>query len=81
MEQAGKVNITSTINIHSNQNITIIGLLHFKATQDEKTSPEDIYIRFAEEIHIGIPSHEEDEPERSEEPLRIIICMTKESSR
>ena len=30
---------------------------------------------------MGIPLHEEDEPERSEEPLSIIICMTKESSR
>ena len=57
-----------------------VGLLHFKATQDKKLSPEDIYIRFAEEIHIGLPSHEEDDPERSEEPLRIIVCMTKESS-
>ena len=57
-----------------------VGLLHFKATQDEKLFPEDIYIWFAKEIHIGLPSHEEDDPERSEEPLRIIVCMTKESS-
>ena len=55
--------------------------MHFKATQDEKLSPEDIYIWFAEEIHLGLPSHKEDNPEWSEEPLRIIVCMTKESSR
>lgn len=58
-----------------------VGLLHFKATQDEKLSPENVYIRVAEEINIGLPSHEEDDLERSEEPLRIIICMTKESSK
>lgn len=27
-----------------------------------------------------LPSHEEDDPERRDEPLRLIICMTKESS-
>ena len=57
-----------------------VGLIHFKATQDKKLSPEDIYIWFSEEIHLGLPSHKEDDPEQSEDPLRIIVCLTKECS-
>ena len=57
-----------------------VGLMHFKAIQDKKLSPEDIYIWFAEEIHLGLPLYKEDNPEWSEEPLRIIVHMTKESS-
>lgn len=60
------------------------GLLHLKARQDDELPPEDHYIRFAAEVpSLSGIIHEEDdetEPGQPAQPIRVIICMSKQSS-
>ena len=59
-----------------------LGLRYLKQHQDEKLPPEQHYVRYAEEVPPNsVITHEEDEPnDMVEETLRIVICMTTESS-
>ncbi|KAF7968248.1 hypothetical protein HWV62_31541 [Athelia sp. TMB] len=61
------------------------GLCHLKNEQDNTKPPEAHYIRYMAEIPLnGLPVYDDDEPEPpnpSDKMLRIIICMTPESSR
>ena len=53
-----------------------------KQHQDTDLPPDLHYIWYVEELPIStLTKHEEDEPNNTGEFLRIIICMTKESSR
>ena len=59
-----------------------IGLCHLKEVQDNTLDSGLHYIRYIEEIpDATLVAHDEDEPDEIKEPLRIIICMTKISSR
>ena len=50
--------------------------------KDNDLPPDLHYIRYAEELPIStLTEHEDDEPNDTREFLRIIICMTRESSR
>ena len=58
------------------------GLRYLKEHQDHDLSPELHYVRYLGEVPVGaLAVHEDDEPKKMDESLRIVICMTKESSR
>jgi hypothetical protein len=58
------------------------GLCYLKECQDRDLVPELHYIQYVGEISVGtLAIHEDDDPNEMGESLRIIVCMTKESSR
>ncbi|KAF5353020.1 hypothetical protein D9757_012737 [Collybiopsis confluens] len=61
------------------------GLLHLKSQQDNLLDPSEQYIRAALEIPVSLLAAEDnDNPSdglSSDEPLRIVICMTPHASR
>jgi hypothetical protein len=78
--QVGKVIISAYFNIFLFIEFAI-GLCYLKQHQDDDLPPEQHYIQYAEEVPIStLTAQEEDEPDDMGESLRIIICMTKESS-
>ena len=60
----------------------ILGLLHMKKRQDEELPVDEVYIRYAAELHssLGNIIHDEDEIADTKTPIYIIVCMSKESS-
>jgi hypothetical protein len=60
----------------------VTGLCHLKESQDRDLPPELHYIRYIGEVPISaLTVYEDDEPiNESGEILRIVICMTKQSS-
>ena len=64
--------------------LLLAGLRHLKEIQDAELAPALHYIRDITEVPLSnMPAHEEDDSNEtaSGEPLRMIICMSKESSR
>lgn len=63
--------------------LTIIapGLLDLKRRQDSELPRNEAYIRFAAEVpELEGIIHDEDELDEIRDPIRIIICMSKEGS-
>lgn len=57
------------------------GLCYLKECQDRDLAPELHYIRYIGEVsNSTLAVHEDDELNEAGESLRIVICMTKESS-
>ena len=65
-------------------NLILLGLLHLKQRQDQELPPEEVYIQYAAEVlSLGSIIHEEDDDMNGAggDPIRVIICMNKESSK
>ena len=60
-----------------------LGLLDMKKCQDEELSADEVYIRYAADLPSSLSSiiHDEDELADPRNPIRIVVCMSKESSR
>lgn len=60
-----------------------LGLCHLKYQQDATLPVEDHYMRYILDLgsESDLEQHEEDDPKVSEEPLRLILCMSKEGSK
>jgi hypothetical protein len=57
------------------------GLRHLKEIQDADLPAALHYIRYIAEVPLSnLSTHEEDDSDETGDPLRIIICMSKESS-
>lgn len=53
-----------------------------KKRQDEELSVDEVYIRYAAELHSSLNNiiHDEDEVTDTKTSIRIVVCMSKESS-
>jgi hypothetical protein len=52
-----------------------------KKCQDEELSVDEVYIRYAAKLHSSLNIiHDEDEVTNTTTSIRIVICMSKESS-
>jgi hypothetical protein len=53
-----------------------------KQRQDQELPPEEVYIRYAAELpSLGSIVHEEDNVDKGSDPIRIVICMSQDSSK
>ena len=59
-----------------------LGLLDMKKRQDEELSADEAYIRYAADLplHLGNIIHDKDELADPQNPIKIVVCMSKESS-
>src|SRR5882762_3113251 len=80
LERAGKV--TTTIFFIFCVDLIATGLCHLKECQDRDLPPELHYIRYIGEVPVSTLAvfEDDEEPTNVDKMLRIVICMTKESS-
>jgi hypothetical protein len=81
---AGKVDPLNVLPLYLSFIVIFVGLCHLKEIQDADLPPALHYIRYIAEIPLStMTAHEEDDSAETAETgelLRMIICMTRESS-